>query len=218
MIAWWLWYYPPEQHPRISAAELAYIRKDLPDSAPKIPWVKLLWCRQTWAFIVGMAASSPVWWFYIFWGPKFLYKNFHLNLQSSSLPLALIFCGASLGGIGGGWLSSALIHRGWSVNAARKLTLLACAWRLCPCFPAPMLPPSCAWAAVWLIGLAAAAHCGFAANVFTLVSDMMPRQAVGSVVGIGGMAGSLAAVFFAELTGQVLESATATRPCSPSLP
>jgi ACS family hexuronate transporter-like MFS transporter len=206
MAAWWLWYSPPEQHPRTSAAELAYIRKDPPDSAGKVPWVKLLWCRQTWAFIVGMAASSPVWWFYIFWGPKFLHKNFHLDLGASSLPLALIFCGASIGGIGGGWLSSALIRRGWSVNAARKLAMLACGLAVAPVFSAPMLPASCAWAAVLLIGLAAAGHCGFAANLFTLVSDMMPRQAVGSVVGIGGMAGSLAAVVFAERIGQVLGS------------
>ena len=140
MVAWWYWYCAPEEHPRISASELAHIRKDPPDRAGKVAWIRLLWCRPTWAFIVGMAASAPIWWFYIFWGPKFLNKNFELDLESSSLPLALIFLGSSIGGIGGGWISSMLIRRGQSVNVARKLALLACAIAVVPVFAAPMLP------------------------------------------------------------------------------
>jgi ACS family hexuronate transporter-like MFS transporter len=206
LIAWWWLYRAPDRHPRVSATELSYIRKDPPDPAGKIPWLMLLRHRQTWVFVVGMAASAPIWWFYIFWGPKFLHAQFKLDLDASAIPLAVIFLGASFGGIGGGWLSSALLRRGWSLNASRKLALLVCALAVVPVFMVPLLPPPLQWVAVSLIGLAAAAHCGFAANLFTLVSDTMPRHVVGSVVGIGGMAGAVAAIFFAELTGQILKS------------
>ena len=203
--AWWWLYRAPEEHPRVSASELAHIRKDPPDVvAQKTPWLELLACRPTWAFITGMAASAPVWWFYIFWGPKFLKAQFNLDLTGSSVPLAMIFLGAGFGGIGGGWLSSALLRRGWNLNASRKLALLVCALGAVPVFATPLVGN--VWLAVVLIGVAAAAHCGYAANLFTLVSDTMPRQAVGSVVGIGGMAGAVAAIFFAELTGRVLQS------------
>jgi ACS family hexuronate transporter-like MFS transporter len=204
LLAWWRLYQAPEQHPRVSPAELAYIRKDKPAHAAHVPWLRLFGCRPTWAFMVGMMASAPIWWFYIFWGPKFLNAQFNLNLGSSSLPLAMIFLGASFGGIGGGWLSSALIRRGCSVNAARKVALLVCALGAVPVMATPMVGH--VWVAVALIGLAAAAHQGFAANLFTLVSDTMPRQAVGSVVGIGGMASAIAAIGFAELTGRVLQA------------
>lgn len=200
---WWWLYDTPEKHPRVSPAELAYIRKDPPESAAKIPWLELLAHRQTWAFMVGMAASSPIWWFYIYWIPDFLNKKFELNLTQSSVPLMLIFLGSSFGGIGGGWLSSALIRRGWSINAARKTALLVCALAVMPVIVTPLVAN--VWVAVALVGLAAAAHCGFAANLFTLVSDTVPRQAVSSVVGIGGMAGSLGGMAFAQVISRILE-------------
>lgn len=200
----WLWQYrAPDTHPRVSAAELAYICKDPPEPTAIIPWLTLLRHRQTWAFLVGMAASSPVWWFYIYWAPDFLNKRYNLGLTQSSLPLMIMFLAASGGGIGGGWLSSSLLKRGWSVNAARKTALLLCALCVVPVVSTPFVPNP--WLAVSLVGLAAAAHCGFAANLFTLVSDTVPKQGVSSVVGIGGMAGALGGMAFAQLVARILE-------------
>lgn len=200
----WLWLYrSPDRHPHVSAAELAHIRKDPPEPAATIPWLTLLHHRQTWAFVVGMAASSPVWWFYIFWAPDFLNKRYSLGLTQSSLPLMIMFLAASGGGIGGGWLSSVLLKRGWSLNAARKTALLVCAMCVVPVAATPLVPDP--WVAVTLVGLAAAAHCGFAANLFTLVSDTVPKQGVSSVVGIGGMAGALGGMVFAQLVARILE-------------
>jgi ACS family hexuronate transporter-like MFS transporter len=150
-----------------------------------------------------MAASSPIWWFYIFWAPDFLNKRYDLGLTQSSLPLMIMFLAASFGGIGGGWLSSRLLTLGWSVNAARKTALLVCALCVVPVVATPFVPNP--WVAVSLVGLAAAAHCGFAANLFTLVSDMVPKQGISSVVGIGGMAGALGGMCFAQLVSRVLQ-------------
>jgi ACS family hexuronate transporter-like MFS transporter len=202
--AWARLYDAPERSARVSAAELAYIRKDPPEAAVHVPWLQLIRHRQTWAFSIGMMASAPVWWFYIFWTPDFLNKRFELNLTQSSLPLMAIFLVSSFGGIAGGWLSSALLRRGWSVNAARKTALLVCALSVLPVFTTPLVPG--VWWAVALVALAAAAHCGYAANLYTLVSDTVPRQAVSSVVGIGGMAGSIAGMFFAQIVSRVLHA------------
>ncbi len=206
-LVFWIWLYrAPEKHPYVSAAELAYIRQDPPDAPMKISWLTLLRQRQTWAFMAGMMASSPVWWFYIFWVPDFLNKRFGLGLTQSSLPLVVIFSGASMGGILGGWFSSMLLKRGRSVNAARKTALLICSLAVIPVCLTPFVPVAHVWWAVALVTLAASAHCGYAANLFTLVSDTVPRQAVGSVVGIGGMAGSIAGMFFAQLVSRVLQA------------
>ncbi len=202
-VAFWLWlYHSPDEHPRVSAAELAHIRKDPPDPAGSIPWLDLLGHRQTWAFVVGMTVSAPIWLFYIFWAPDFLNKRYDLNLTQSSLPLMIMFLAASVGGIGGGWLSSKLLKLGWTVNAARKITLLICAVCVVPVAVTPLVANP--WLAVALVGLAAAAHCGYAANLFTLVSDTVPRQGISSVVGIGGMAGSLGGMVFAQLVSRIL--------------
>lgn len=204
LAAWWALYKPVDRHPGVTPAELAHIRKDPPDPAVKIPWRTLLGYRQTWAFMTGMAASSPIWWFYIYWTPDFLKNKFALTLSDMSLPLMTIFFVSSFGGIGGGWLSSALLRRGWSVNAARKTALLTCALCVLPVFFTPRV--SSLWLSVALVALAASAHCGFAANLFTLVSDTVPRQAIGSVVGIGGMAGSVAGMFFARVVSRILQA------------
>lgn len=206
LAAWWPFYRAPERHPGVTAAELAYIRQDPPEPAVQVPWLSLLRWRQTWAFMVGMAASSPIWWFYIFWVPDFLNKQFGLSLTQTSLPLVVVFFAASFGGVFGGWLSSTLLSRGWSVNAARKTALLVCALAVAPVFATPLVPVTHVWWAVGLVTLAAAAHCGYAANLFTLVSDTVPRPAVGSVVGLGGMAGSLAGMVFAQLVSRVLDA------------
>lgn len=202
-VAAWLWFYrSPDKHPWVSPAELAYIHQDPPQATGAIPWLVLLRHRQTWAFVVGMAASAPIWWFYIFWAPDFLNKRFHLSLTQSSLPLMIMFLGASVGSIGGGWLSSALLKRGWSVNASRKTALLLCALCVLPVGATPLV--SSPWTAVILVGLAASAHAGFAANLYTLVSDTVPKAAVSSVVGIGGMAGSLGGMALAQLVSRIL--------------
>lgn len=203
VVAWALLYQSPDKHPRVSAAELAYIRQDPVEPEVRIPWLELLHHRQVWAFMIGMMASAPVWWFYIFWIPDFLNKRFALDLTQSSLPLMTIFLVAGFGGIAGGWLSSALMKRGWTANAARKTALLICSICVLPVFATPLMPS--VWPAVVLVTLAAAAHCGYAANLYTLVSDTIPRQAVSSVVGLGGMAGSVAGMFFAQIVSRILD-------------
>jgi ACS family hexuronate transporter-like MFS transporter len=204
-VALWLTLYrAPENHPSVSRAELAYIRSDPPDPVGKIPWHSLLRHRQTWAYVTGMVMSSPIWWFYIYWIPDFLNKQHHLLLTQSSGPLVAIFLIADGGGIAGGWLSSMLIRRGWGVNAARKLTLLVCALCVVPVFLTALV--SSLWISVALVALAASAHCGFAANLFTLVSDTVPRQAVSSVTGIGGMAGSIGGIFLAQAVSRILQA------------
>ncbi len=204
VVMWLTVYRAPDKHPRVSPAELAYIRSDPPDPVVRISWPELLRHRQTWAYVVGMVASSPIWWFYIYWIPDFLNKQYRLQLTQSSGPLVAIFLVADVGGIAGGWLSSMLIGRGWSVNASRKLALLVCAVCVVPVFFTPLV--SRLWVSVALVALAASAHCGFAANLFTLVSDTVPRQAVSSVVGIGGMAGSVGGIFFAQAVSRILQA------------
>jgi ACS family hexuronate transporter-like MFS transporter len=204
-IALWLMLYrAPEKHAGVSPAEMAYIRSDPPDAPGKIPWAELLRYRQTWAYVVGMVMSSPIWWFYIYWIPDFLNKQHHLQLTQSSGPLVTIFLIADGGGIAGGWLSSTLIRRGWSVNAGRKTALLVCALCVVPVFLTALVAN--VWISVALVALAASAHCGFAANLFTLVSDTAPRHAVSSVVGIGGLAGSIGGIFFAQAVSRILQA------------
>jgi ACS family hexuronate transporter-like MFS transporter len=200
---WWRLYRDPEEHPRLAPAELAYIRSDPPDPMVKILWLSLLRYRQTWAFVVGMFLSGPIWWFYLFWIPDFLNKRYELDLLHLGPPLVVIYLMTDVGSIGGGWLSSWLLKRGWSVNAARKTAMLACALCVVPVFAASRV--SHLWVATLLVGLAASAHQGFSANLYTLVSDTAPRQVVSSIVGIGGMAAAIGGMFIAKLAGYILE-------------
>ena len=205
--AWWLAvYHPPESHPRVSPAELAYIRSDPPEPEEKIPWRNLLPHRQTWAFAIGKFMTDPIWWLYLFWVPDFLNRTYQVEVTVSKMgpPLLTIYLIADVGSIGGGWISSHLIKRGWTANGARKVAMLICASCVVPiAFAASGLGQ---WTAVLLISLAAAAHQGWSANLFTLASDMFPRRAVGSVVGIGGMAGAVGGMFIAMLVGAVLQA------------
>src|SRR5262249_55987929 len=155
----------------------------------RVPWLQLLPHRQTWAFAVGKFLTDPIWWFYLYWSAKFFADRFEVDLKSIGPPLVAIYLMADVGSVAGGWFSSWLLKRGWSANAARKTALLVCAVCVVPVSLAPVV--SDMWVAVGLIGLAAAAHQGFSANLFTLTSDMFPRRAVGSVVGIGGTAGAV---------------------------
>ncbi len=203
-LAWWLWIYrAPEKHPRLSPAELAYIRSDPAEAVTPVAWRKLFPHRQTWAFALGKFMTDPIWWLYLFWIPDFLHRNHGLDLKSIGLPLVVIYLVADVGSIGGGWLSSTLIKRGWSVNAARKSAMLLCALAVVPIIFAAKA--SNLWVAVGLVSLAAAAHQGWSANLFTLTSDMFPRRAVGSVVGIGGMAGAVGGMLIALIVGEVLQ-------------
>ncbi|MCL5280795.1 MAG: MFS transporter [Planctomycetes bacterium] len=203
LAAWGLHYRDPEAHPHLSPAELAHIRSDPPDPVVKIPWLALLRYRQTWAIAVGMFLCAPIWWFYLYWVPDFLNKQYRLDLLHLGPPLVVIYLMTDVGSVGGGWLSSWLLQRGWSVNAARKTTMLLCALCVVPVFMASRV--SGLWTATLLVGLAASAHQGFSANLYTLVSDTAPRQAVSSVVGIGGTAGAIGGMVSAKLIGYVLQ-------------
>ena len=204
-LAFWIPLYArPEIHPRVSKEELAYIQSDPPDPpAAKIPWVQLIPYRQTSAFAIGKALTDPIWWFYLYWIPPFLRQNHGLDLTTIGPPLIAIYVIADVGSIGGGWLSSSLLKRGWSVNKARKTAMLICALLVTPIFFVSGVKSL--WLAVGLVGLAAAAHQGWSANIFTLASDMFPRRAVGSVVGIGGMAGAFFGSTMAVIVGYILQ-------------
>jgi len=200
----WLWLYgPPEGHKRLGAAELALIRSDPPESTTPLAWSRLMGYREAWAFAIGKFMTDPIWWFYLFWLPKFFNERHGLSLAKLGPPLIAIYLIADLGSIGGGWLSSFLIKRGWSINSARKTAMLVCALCVVPIVFAPYANTT--WEAVGLISLATAAHQGWSANLFTLVSDMFPRRAVGSVVGFGGMAGSIGGMLIATVTGYLLQ-------------
>ncbi len=204
-LALWLPLYgQPEEHPRVKPSELALIRSDPPEPAVHVPWGQLLRYRQTWAFAIGKFMTDPIWWLYLFWIPDFLNRNHGIDLRTVGPPLVAIYLIADVGSIGGGWLSSTLIKRGWSVNAGRKTAMLVCALAVVPIAFAAQA--SNLWVAVALVGLAAAAHQGWSANLFTLTSDTFPRQAVGSVVGFGGMAGAVGGMLIAKLTGYLLEA------------
>ncbi len=204
LLFWLPMYQKPEVHPKLKKPELAYIQSDPPDPPQKWRWIQLLPHKQTSAFAIGKYMTDPVWWFYLYWAPSFLRDKHGVDLSTVGLPLIVIYVVADVGSIGGGWLSSALIKRGWSVNAARKTGLLTCALTVLPIMLMPYA--GSLWVAVGLFSIAAASHQGFSANIFTLTSDMFPRGAVGSVVGVGGMAGAFGGMTMAVATGYILES------------
>jgi len=196
-------YKRPLEHPRISKQELAYIQSDPLEPSTPIKWKKLFPHRQTWAFAIAKFMTDPIWWLYLFWVPDFLNKNYGITLLNIGFPLVAIYIIADVGSIGGGWISSHLIKRGWSINAGRKTAMLICALAVVPIVFASQVKDL--WLAVGLVGLAAAAHQGWSANLFTIVSDMFPRRVVGSVVGIGGMAGAVGGMVIAKIVGYTLE-------------
>ncbi len=200
---WWMSYRSSEEHPRVSQGELAYIRSDPPEPTTKMSWATILPHRQTWTFAVAKFMTDPVWWLYLFWIPDFLYRNYGLSLTTMGPPIVAIYLIGDVGSVGGGWLSSTLIKRGWTVNAARKTAMLVCALAVTPIVFAANATNL--WVAVGLIGLAAAAHQGWSANVYTLTSDMFPKQAIGSVVGFGGTAGAIGGMMIAKVTAGVLQ-------------
>ncbi len=203
MIAWLALYHRPEETSFISPTELAYIKSDAPDDEPRIPLRALITVRESWAVALGKFFTDPIWYVYLFWIPDFLKRNLKLDLSGMALPLLLIYTGASVGSIVGGWLSSFLLRRGWALNASRKAALLACALAVTPIMLAAR--SSSAWFAVLLMTLAAGAHQGWSANIYTLASDMFPKSAVGSVVGFATMMGTISGMLLAKIVGYTLQ-------------
>ena len=207
LAVWLAVYRDPSRHRHVTQAELTYIRSDPADPPGTMSW--LLWLgllrrRQTWFYIVGKGMTDPVWLFYLFWLPKFLDTRWGVHLSGLALPLIVIYVAADFGSVAGGWLSSALIKRGWSVNRGRKTAMLICALLIVPTMFAPAA--SSLWAAIGIVSLAAAAHQGWSTNLLTSPSDMFPRHAVASVSGIGGAAGMAGAFVFQRYTGAILQA------------
>lgn len=200
---WLLVYRRPREHAKVSAAELAHIESDPPDPVEKVAWTKLLGYRETWAYAIGKFLIDPIWWMFLFWLPDFLGKRHGLDLKTFGPPLVAIYLLSDVGSVGGGWLSSRFMKMGWSINKARKVTMLICALLAVPVAGAALA--SNLWVAVVIIGVATAAHQGFSANLYTLPSDVFPRSAVGSVIGIGGMVGAVGGMAMSKYAGYVLD-------------
>lgn len=206
---WWPFYNVPEKIKAANAAELEHIRSDRDDTSrdgEKVSWIGLLGYRQTWSFVVAKALTDPVWWFFLTWLPDFFKKTRHLDIKSSGYMLATIYGIATVLSIFGSWVTGALVKSGWSVTRARKTSMFIFALGV---LPIVMVKNVGDWPAVLLIGLACAAHQAWSANLFTTASDMFPKRAVGSVVGIGGMAGSAIGIAFPILAGRLLDIFTA---------
>lgn len=206
LILWWLFYDIPSRHKKVSPEEFELIHSDHdPDSmhTGSIKWRRLLSIKQTWVFIVGKLLTDPVWWFFLFWLPSYFSSTFNLDLKKPSMHLVIVYAATTIGSIAGGYLSSYLIRKGWPVLKARKAALLAAAISVLPILLARFATDI--WVAVGIISIAAAAHQAWSSNIFTIVSDMVPKKAVSSVVGIGGMTGSIGSTFFPLLVGFILD-------------
>ncbi len=205
IIMWLLLYKKPERHPLVSKVELAYINSDNEEeTTEKIKWLDLLKRREVWGICVGKFMSDPIWWFYLFWGAKFLNGKYGLNLKEIGLPFFTIYLVSWAGGISLGWLSSKFLTKGSSLNRGRKMSFLICA-----CFALPvMLVPHInnMWLSVGLIAIATGGHCGWSANIFSLMSDIFPKKATASITGIGGFAGAVGGALIAQLVGNLLQN------------
>ncbi len=203
-IVWWYKNYrKPASHPALTGRELRHIHKEAAvEMGPSVPWVKLLGFRQTWAFSIAKFLTDPIWWFYLFWLPSYFSAKFHLNLSHLGLPLVIVYNMSAVGSIGGGWLPAPFRKLGLSASGARISAMFFCACLVVPVFTLGHVGSE--WTAIGLLGVAAGAHQGWSANLFTTVSDMFPRTAVGAVVGIGGMAGAAGGALLAFFTGHIL--------------
>jgi ACS family hexuronate transporter-like MFS transporter len=206
LAAWWWLYDNPDRHPRLLAAEREYIRSGRAPAAQaapaKVSWRSLLGFRATWAYLAASVFAGPIWNIYMFFLPDFLQKRYHLQLSAIGNWTAMFYVIASAGGIAAGWLPGALLTRGWTVNAARKLSMLCCALAVTPIFLAPHLPAI--WLTVLIVGVAGSAHQGWSANQFSFASDTMPRHAISSLVGLGGFVAYFTGAVWAEVIPEVL--------------
>jgi ACS family hexuronate transporter-like MFS transporter len=203
VIGWLACYRPPQEHPRLSSNELAHILSDPVEPSTRISWLSLCAHRETLGLVAARFVSDPMWWFMLYWVPKFLYSKHGLALDRVGLPLIIIYMTANAGSVFGGWLSGWMIQNEWSVNASRKLAMLACALMIAPIMYTPRA--SSLWTAVLLMSLATAGQQGWAANLYTLVSDLFPRRTVSSVVGICGFGGAAGGMLMASAAGLILE-------------
>ncbi len=200
LIFWFILYEVPKKQKRLSKEELLYIESDKDETieqevaGARISWGKLLSYKQTWAFAIGKFLTDPVWWFYLFWLPDFLESEYHLTITQIAVPVAVVYMLSTVGSIGGGWLPLALIKRGWPVFRARKMSMLIFAFLVIPVVFSQWAGTVHMWYAVLIIGLAAAAHQAWSANIFTTVSDMFPKSTTASVTGIGGMFGGVGGI------------------------
>ena len=204
IVCWLKIYRRPQEDAKLSAAELDYIQSGRSKSAPKIPWARLLRHRQAWAFILGKFLTDPVWWFFLYWLPKFLSSEHHVTLSGLALPLIVIYNVATLGSIVGGWLPERFMKAGWTVNRARKTTMLICAFAVVPVISAAGIKSL--WGAVAVISLAVAAHQGWSCNLLTFPSDMFPSNAVASVGSLGTFAGAVSGAMIATIAGLLLKA------------
>lgn len=206
LIFWWIYYEVPSKHQQLSKEEFDYIhaeKEEKDENQDPVKWGRLFGFRQTWAFFFGKMLTDPIWWFFLFWLPSYFASRFQLDLKKPSLELIVVYTATTVGSIGGGWLSSWLIGKGWPSFRARKFSMLSFALAVVPI----MLARYCQdiWQAVALISLAAAAHQAWSANIYSIATDMFPKKAVSSVIGIGGMAGSAGGIFFPWLVGGILD-------------
>jgi len=202
LVPWLTWYRAPEGDIRLASVE-SYIRGNREAQERPLPLARIVHYRQAWAIAIGRLLTDPVWYVYLFWVPDFLHRNLGLGLRATALPLFFIYTGATLGSVLGGAMSSYLLGKDLTLNASRKAALLACALGAVPVVFAPQTRH--VWAVVAVVALAAGAHQGWSANMYTLASDMFPRSAVGSVVGFASMVGSVGAMFAAKAVGYTLE-------------
>ena len=200
---WLALYRRPQCHPRVTREELALIDSDPPDPVAPVPWRRLLRVRETWCYSAGKFLIDPVWWMFLFWLPDFFAKRYHLDLMTFGPALVGVYLLSDVGSVAGGWLSGALMRRGVTLNAARKIAMLICAVVVLPVALASYAHSL--WLAVAIVGLATAGHQGFSANLYALPADVFPKKAVGSVVGIGGTAGAVGGMLMAEYAGWVLD-------------
>ncbi|SAL46622.1 major facilitator transporter [Caballeronia sordidicola] len=203
---WYLMYYAPQKHKTISVEELKYINENRArddEKGQSVSWISLLKIRHTWAFVMGKLLTDPIWWFMLFWLPSYFCSRYHLDFKNLGLPLVVVYVATSIGSISGGWLSSRLMARGWNVTRARQITMLGLAFLVVPIAFSPWIDNI--WAIVGLLSLAAAARQGWSANLFTTASDMFPKRLVGSIVGMGGMAGAIGGTVFPLFVGALLD-------------
>jgi MFS transporter, ACS family, hexuronate transporter len=204
LVLWLTTYRPAIRHSVASSQALPELQTEPSEPATKIRWVQLFGYRQTWAFVVAKFMTDPIWWFFVFWLPKYLNAEYGLTLARLGPPLIAIYCMADAGSIAGGWLAAHFIRRGWPLNRARKSAMFVCALAVVPIVFVSMAHEL--WIAVALIGLATAGHQGWSANLFTLTSDMFPQPAVASVVGLGGFAGAVGGMLIATFIGILLQT------------
>lgn len=208
LLFWVLFYEIPSRQKRLSADEYAYIHSDTENNEPEnerpVSWLRLFGVRQTWSFIFGKMLTDPIWWFFLFWLPSYFSTTFQIDLKKPSWELAIVYTATTIGSIGGGYLSGWLIKKGWSAFRARKIAMLIFALCVMPIIFAQYA--SSVWVAVGLISLAAAAHQAWSANIYTSASDVFPKKAISSIVGIGGMAGALGGILFPLLVGRLLDT------------